>query len=248
MTTRFFSEYEKSIYLSTSNDIVANKIPYNSNKYYDFDCVCGHTINLRINNVVRGTWCAFCPGKKLCSDPECEFCLKNSLAGHKLAKYIIPREGQNLHRMTPKVKEIIDIKCPDCHHILTKPALKINDKCGYCVLNNLCGDAKCLQCRKKSVADLPLMIWWSEHNKERPYAVKKNSKHLYKFICPLCKHGVTMAPAELTKKNRIMCGCYRGVCEKDDCLECDRIQDIIKEKDDGWFERHQRRYHKHYIN
>lgn len=84
-----FASHAKSLYWSPLNSVESRQVFMWSNTKYIFDCpTCSHSFAARPNDIVsKRSWCPYCsiPGKKLCSDADCAFCLARSFASHPRA-------------------------------------------------------------------------------------------------------------------------------------------------------------------
>jgi very-short-patch-repair endonuclease len=91
-----FASHAKSIFWSkTENGDVKPRDVFNqSNTKYWFDCnECNHCFDSALNHIVAGTWCPYCKNKKLCENPNCEFCFNNSFASHEKSKFWSKKNG-----------------------------------------------------------------------------------------------------------------------------------------------------------
>jgi hypothetical protein len=61
-----FSQHPRAIFWSERNLIKPNEVALNSHNKFWFDCECGHTFDIQLNNVNSGRWCSYCSNKKLC--------------------------------------------------------------------------------------------------------------------------------------------------------------------------------------
>ena len=67
-----------------------------------------HLAQISLNNVVKGRWCQYCSGRKICNSLNCKFCFKKSFAG--------------CDKLTPN-----SIKKVDCWNKIKNNAIVINN-------------------------------------------------------------------------------------------------------------------------
>ena len=80
---RSFATHQKSIYWSDKNILLPYQIFKQTNDKYYFDCVCGHTFESIISNIVcLNRWCPYCSHQKLCNT-YCKICFDKSFASHE---------------------------------------------------------------------------------------------------------------------------------------------------------------------
>lgn len=166
-----------------------------------FSCYrCPHNFSSILNNITKhkkSTWCPYCceGTKLLCKDMSCYHCYNNSFASHKKSKHWDYKLNNNLSsRMVTKgnSKDLFWFKCHKCpHYFDTQTNHIINGNwCRYCspYTQYLCEDINCIFCWNKSFASSPMVIYYSQENKEgnkyiKPRTLCKNSSKPYKFVC-----------------------------------------------------------------
>lgn len=111
-----FAPHEKAIYWSDLNDCTPRNVLKSTKNTYFFNCdICGHVLNMKLNNVNNGAWCVYCAHKKLC-DKDCNFCFENSFASSNLSKYWSKKnniEPRMCFKNSSYTKYIFD--CPHCN-------------------------------------------------------------------------------------------------------------------------------------
>ena len=220
-------DYKVSCY-SKNNLYPAEKMFLNSHELCLFDCkVCNHTFSSALNNVVRGRWCGYCSGHKICGKEECKECTPKTMISISGIKEIWSEKN------TLKPYEVLKgadsfkiwIKCHDqnCnHHYKIKPNTynSLGKRCSYCYANSItfCEQTKeniiCELCFKKCFGSHPMSIHWNyELNGDKtPYNIAKNSNKKYKFNCPDCKEIYEANPANIVS-NGIWCNCKQNKTE-----------------------------------
>lgn len=132
----------------------------------------------------------------LCGDDNCEDCFRRSFASHCKAQYWCYDKNKNItcpRRISKNNKSEIWFKCDKCpHHIkMILGNVYKNHWCKFCSLCNtkLCEKEDCTFCFNKSFASSPMVIYYSEKNKDEdgnyidPITLTKGSGGKYKFIC-----------------------------------------------------------------
>src|SRR5579864_8048470 len=78
--SRSFASQEHSECMEGGKAAARKVFRYNRSRC-NFTCsTCSHTFSARITDITEGMWCGYCSGRKLCSDDDCEICLKKSFA------------------------------------------------------------------------------------------------------------------------------------------------------------------------
>ena len=70
-----------------NNGLTPRDITKGSGKNFWFQCdTCPHQFQKGINHLVRplrGSWCPYCKGQKLCEDEKCDYCYQMSVASYE---------------------------------------------------------------------------------------------------------------------------------------------------------------------
>ena len=84
---RSFASSDKAIYWSSKNKLLPRQVAKSSHTKYIFDCnICGHEIQVALNSMVRGNFCAYCDNQKMCYEEDCKICFYKSFASSHRAK------------------------------------------------------------------------------------------------------------------------------------------------------------------
>jgi very-short-patch-repair endonuclease len=138
-----FASQPKSKYLSEKNGDVNPRNIFKSvaNKYW-FDCdKCSHDFETSLNDVsgIRGHWCPYCSGHRICDNDECKDCFNNSFASHPKSKYWSVKNGDVIPRNVFKCsrnKYWFDCnKCNNSHESSISNTIKTTGLlgCPHCV-------------------------------------------------------------------------------------------------------------------
>jgi len=129
-----FASCEKSKFWSNKNKLKPRELFINSNKYFIFNCECGHEIEKSLGSI-KDSWCSYCcnPPLKLCDDNNCINCYNNSFESHEKSNFwsnkneLKPRQ---IFKHTAK-KYIFD--CNKCKNDFLKNISSITgNKMGWC--------------------------------------------------------------------------------------------------------------------
>jgi len=182
-----FDSNEKAKYWSDKNKIKPREVIKNSNKLFFFNCNdCFHEFEMYPYDVIKGIWCYYCSGKRLCDKKDCKKCYEKSFASHEKSKYFYNNDvdSRNIFKITGKIYNFL---C-DCGHEFLSSISNItygNQWCPYCSPSpkKLCNKELCNQCYNKSFASHEYVKWWSNENKLSAREVFKNSHSTYIFNC-----------------------------------------------------------------
>jgi len=205
-----FASSDKAKYWSERNTIQPHQISLKSGKKFWFDCpVCLHDFESILFTIARGSWCPYCVNRKLCLNPNCNYCYNLSFASSDKARrwstknIITPREVfKSSHK-----KFWFD--CPNCFHEFdsTLNHITIGGRwCPYCASKQLCSDLDCDICKELSFASLNKAQYWSTKNTVTPREVFKSSQYKYWFTCNICNHDFDTALSGIT------CGFWCPYC------------------------------------
>lgn len=133
-----------------------------------FRCqVCGHSFRKAIRDIEKKkVACSFCAGNKICGQPACSVCFRNSFASH-------PRSKQWSEKNTLQPVEVTLasniprlFECEVCSHTFESPPNFVTRTtvqaswCPYCAGKRLCEDAQCVFCFQRSFAAHPRSKFW----------------------------------------------------------------------------------------
>jgi len=185
-----FASHPKSIFWSKKNEGSPSEYALNSHKKCWFDCECGHSFEISLNNInVLNRWCSYCANKKLCGN--CDSCYNKSFAS---INYSINWSEQNI--ISPN--EILKyshkkylFNCPSCKHSFQEILSHISrgNKCPYCANKKLCNnELNCEYCLNKTFASVDKRLYWSNKNKQNPSDVFKSTSAKFWFDCDKCSN------------------------------------------------------------
>jgi YHS domain-containing protein len=196
---RSFTSHEKAnSWDYEKNEKTPREIAKACTAKYWFKCEkCNHGFDTSPDSIIRGSWCPYCGGKKLCTD-DCSFCLNRSFASHEKACFwdyeknnrVAPRNiAKNTHTK-------YWFKCQECKHRFdTSPhsITTMGSWCPYCCRRTLCND-HCIPCEKRSFASHEKSRYWDyNRNEKSPREVTRNSNKKYWFKCDKGKHEFDMS-------------------------------------------------------
>ena len=116
---RSFASHPKAQYWSERNDFSPREVAMYCHKKFWFNChKCGHELNMKLNNVSNGNWCAYCANQKLCNDNNCDFCFNKSFASHPKAQYWSERNDFLPCEVAMHCNEKFWFDCIQCGHEL----------------------------------------------------------------------------------------------------------------------------------
>ncbi|AMQ10950.1 restriction endonuclease [Brazilian marseillevirus] len=198
-----FANREKAKYWSTEkNNLTPREVFASSGKKYWFRCgKCGHYFETSLNNVSRGTFCPFCPNKKLCSSDDCKACFEKSFASHKKARYWSTEKNKKTPReMFVSSNKKFWFECGNCGHSFEAKLSNISNGtfCPYCSNGKLCSSNECKMCFGKSFASHKKAEFWdNERNRGSPRDIFLGSEKKCWFECEK-KHKFSGIPYRLS--------------------------------------------------
>ena len=185
-----FSQHPKAIFWSDRNLDNPDEISLNSHKKFWFDCECGHIFDIALNCVNKGSWCAYCANKKMCSkNNNCKICFDKSFASVAYSK-----QWSNINTAFPvEVLKNSHKKywfcCPKCEHLFLQQLSDVTrgNTCPYCANRVLCDETKnCICCLNKTFASVERSSCWSNKNTKKPNEVFKSTAKKFWFNCDKC--------------------------------------------------------------
>jgi hypothetical protein len=229
--SKSFASIPFSDWCHNSNEIGPEFIFKGSAKILTFNCEdCFHLFENNPHHVSRGVGCGFCKsrnGGKLCFDLQCRFCFERTIASIPEIKFWDwNTNGEENPRFIFKNSHTERyFICPDCHHSFDmRPYHVVNEKfCPYCGSKKLCDDLECKYCYEKTMISVSRSAFWHPtKNKLLPRWVFKNSAVLCWFICPDCKHTISIVASNVTKGHWCKY-CIGWVCGEEGCKFCEKI-------------------------
>lgn len=202
---RSFQSLEKSQYWSKKNELTPRQVFKNSAKKYIFDCHnCGHEFIKSLCNITSGKgWCSYCsnPPKKLCDNPVCNHCFKNSFASHPQSQNWSNKNKLEVRLVFRSTSKKYWFNCEECSHeyLQSTNAISAGKKCPFCSDQvQLCKKDDCKVCTEKSFQSHPLSKYWAKENKVAPRDVYKQTGKKYLFDCFTCGRQFSSAPHKIS--------------------------------------------------
>jgi very-short-patch-repair endonuclease len=222
---RSFATNPKAEYWSPKNDLDPIDVHKSSNKKYLFDCAdCGHELELKLNDINKGVWCAYCNKSGLCNDYDCYFCFQKSFVSHPMSHKWSLQNEMNPRDVCKGSEKKCWFHCSTCNHEFQTVlySIKKDTHCPYCSNQRLCDGEDCDYCFQKSCASHIMKKNWSDENILSPREVFLQSNKKMKFYCSKCKHDYITTPTSYYNSNNASCIYCAGqkLCDKDDCSYC----------------------------
>jgi hypothetical protein len=218
-----FASCDKAKYWSQKNEQNPRELALNSNNKFWFLCECNHTIEKKLSDVVKGTWCPYCcfPPLKLCSDDECQACFDKSMASSPKAKCWSPKNYKKPRDVFLHSHKKWLFDCDKCNHTIEKKPSDVTkgEWCPYCASTKLCKDETCEHCFNRSFASSSTASFWSSKNKESPREVFRGSDKKILFDCQECGHEFSIVLSEHLRGNWCPYCSNKKLC-KNDCGYC----------------------------
>ena len=187
-----FSEHPKSIFWSDRNEKKSNEVALNSHKKFWFDCECGHTFNIQLNNVNSGRWCSYCSNKKLCEQSKnCKICFDKCFASVDYSKNWSDKNIETPFEVLKNSHKKYWFECSKCEHQFKQQLSNITrgNACQYCHNLIMCKEEmNCQTCRNKSFASIERSCCWSKKNLKNPSEVFKSTATKFWFDCDKCEN------------------------------------------------------------
>jgi very-short-patch-repair endonuclease len=187
-----FSQHPRAIFWSEKNLIKPDDVALNSHKKFWFDCECGHTFDIQLNNVNIGRWCSYCANKKLCEPSKnCKICFDKCFASVEYSKNWSNKNIESPFELLKNSHKEYLFHCPTCKHIFKQRLSHITrgNTCSYCHNMLLCHESiKCVLCFNKSFASIERSNNWSIKNKKKPIEVFKSTDEIFVFDCDKCEN------------------------------------------------------------
>lgn len=164
-----------------------------------FNCEkCGHTFEVSPHNISKGTFCPFCPNRKLCDSGDCKMCFEKSFANHEKAKYWSLEKNKKAPReVFANSDKKSWFKCGECDHSFLSRVADVSKGsfCPFCPGRSLCFSIDCRMCFEKSFEKHEKAKFWSsDRNKLSPRQVSAGSHEKFWFECEECDHSFKMSP------------------------------------------------------
>jgi very-short-patch-repair endonuclease len=174
----------------------------NGNKFY-FNCsLCSHEFELRLNDISKNQWCAYCNNKKLCKN-KCEICYNKSFLSNPKSVYWSDKNKSKPREVFKNSNKKFYFNCNLCSHEFENRLYEINlynHWCIYCKNQKLC-EEQCDICYKKSFASHHKSKFWSNKNKLNCRNVFLNSHSKFWFNCEKCNNSFKSVLYSITRLN-----------------------------------------------
>ena len=221
---RSFAGHARASEWSPKNPMKVETVFKKSNKRYLFDCKeCGHELELPLNRIDSGGWCAYCNRGKLCLSESCDFCCQRSMASHPMGAMWSERNKLSAREVSKGNDSKFWFRCVDCEHEydVVPYSMKGRKHCPYCTNQKLC-DEDCKRCYEKSCeSHVRMRVEWSIDNKTTPRQVFLQSNRTYMFDCKTCHHSYTNTANHYYNRGRACPYCANvKLCETEDCVTC----------------------------
>lgn len=222
---RSFTSHPHASEWSLKNPMKPHEVFRSSNKKYWFDCTgCGHELELSLNHIESGGWCAYCNRGKLCGIPSCEFCSERSMASHPMSQMWSDRNEKPAHQVSRGNDKKFWFRCSTCEHeydIVPYYMKENRSYCPYCTHQKLC-EGDCKKCHEMSCATHERMVEeWSAENKKKPHQVFLHSNQIFIFDCRECHHIFRTQPNHCIRSGK---GCpycaSQKLCDQENCKIC----------------------------
>ena len=138
-----FSQHPKAIFWSDRNEKKPDEVSLNSHKKFWFDCECGHTFDIQLNNVNSGRWCSYCSNKKLCGQSKnCKICFDKCFASVDYFKNWSDKNIETPFEVLKNSHKKYWFECPKCEHSFQQQLSNITrgNMCQYCHNLIMCKD------------------------------------------------------------------------------------------------------------
>jgi len=224
-----FASHPRSIYWhSTINgDVTPRDVFLNCHEPFWFKCDnCPHNYKKIIANMTKGIGCPYCGLKKLCDDPECQWCHEHSFASHPRSVNWHPTLNGDV---TPRdvfsgSDKKIWFTCPDCRHDINPRLFKVAQGkwCCYCSSGKLCDDPECQWCHEHSFASHPRSVNWHPtlNGDVTPRDVFLNCHEPFWFTCPDCHHDIKPSLDNVAQGFWCVYCSSKKLCDDPECQWC----------------------------
>jgi len=218
-----FASSARSKFWSSKNEKSPREVFKGSHKKYNFDCECGHLINISLKRITRGEWCSYCAKKRLCDDKNCNMCFLNSFSSNPKSNFWSKENkkvSRDVHKSSDK-KYKFNCKCGHTFEKRLNSISNSNEWCPYCAHSKLCENIDCKCCYNNSFISSKYAELWSNKNNIKQREVFRFSHLKYKFNCNTCLHEYEARPHDIDEKNNGCCYCGSSkLCNKLDCVFC----------------------------
>lgn len=137
-TYDLFHRHPKAKYYSNKNIKSLSEILSSDQKYYIFNCDCGHEFTMSPYRIIKKNyWCGYCGlnPRYICGKIECKPCFDRSFASHEKSKFWSSKNENTPYHYLKSSNFKFLFNCP-CGHEINKCPNEITNKniwCGYCI-------------------------------------------------------------------------------------------------------------------
>ena len=115
-----FASHPRAQYWSEQNKISPRQVFKHSHDKYLFKCIqCDHQFEMSLSNISGlDRWCPFCsvPPKRLCDNPQCQFCFEQSFASHPKAHCWSDQNQVKPRQVFKSSNDVYHFICDQCFH------------------------------------------------------------------------------------------------------------------------------------
>lgn len=219
----FASQY-RSTWWSYKNKLKPHEVYRCTAVKYWFNCdACKHVFDAGLDQVVRGTWCPFCSGNKICNDIDCIECYEKSFASCKKSNFWSNEnlvDARDVFKSS-KTKYLFD--CYTCGHEFkgSPDHVSRNVWCPFCSSTLLCDNIECIYCYNKSFQFMKQSKFWSNENLVDARSVFKTANTKYLFDCYKCGHEFKGSLNSISRRNSWCTFCSSTqMCDDIECIHC----------------------------
>lgn len=137
--SKSFATNPKAKFWSPKNNLFPEEVTKLSQKRILFDCpTCKHEFDVKIAHITQyDTWCSYCAKQKLCTNPDCQMCFKNSFASSDKAKFWSPNNKEKPREVFKNTNKKFLFYCPYCKKEFLKilSLLARGSFCSFCKNN-----------------------------------------------------------------------------------------------------------------
>ena len=173
--------------------------------------ICYHEYEISACHYKNNSKCAYCTGKKVCGEKECQKCLPKTMASiiniNKIWSLKNTKQPHEVMLGLHTYKVFLICQNIECNHEydITPGHFNNGSQCPYCTCNSnrFCEQneesIECKICYNKSFASHPISKYWNyELNVNRtPYNTTKFSNKKFAFNCPHCKNTYWASPSNI---------------------------------------------------
>ena len=234
-----FSVHEKAEFWhpTLNGDVTPGDISFYCEKKMWFKCpTCNHSFEQCIKNITKKnkpTWCAYCTGRKLCKNKDCNMCRELSfLSSPKINEWCYLTNNVSPRMVFKNTATKYNFNCSNCPHRYSKAPNSIenvNGGCPYCCegKKKLCDDMpNCNYCYKNSLMSLiDIMVNYC-YEKNKDIDLNKLTKHTSTKVywnCNCCYKQFKMSV-----KNRVKSYNTQHPCLCKTCMNMKRGKDCSK--------------------